>query len=109
MTLDLTDDEKLAFGALLTRGRKMLLVRCLSVSSTLKAVLAKIEPPPAVAQLRPDLECGADANLVAHPASPRRPPELPESSDRVLTYRIETQINPTAARVRPGRRHQPLG
>jgi hypothetical protein len=43
---------------------------------TLRAILAKLRPeplreplpPPAVAERRTELECGTDANLVAHPS-----------------------------------------
>jgi hypothetical protein len=62
MTLDLTKDEKLALATELKRtidgDRYPFRARIL----TLKAILDKIEPQPAGAEL----DCGTDANLVAH-------------------------------------------
>jgi hypothetical protein len=106
MTLALSDDEKLALAALLTRTIEddpyPLSPRVL----TLKSILAKLRPEPT---REPRTGTRHRRKPCCAPVSPRRPPELPGSSDRVLTYSIETQINPTAARVRPGRHHQPLG
>jgi hypothetical protein len=90
--LDLTDEEAAALAQelhdIVERDRYPFSPRI----RTLRAILNKLRPapireplpPPAVAERRTELECGTDANLVAHPSPPRWPPELPGSSDRVL-------------------------
>jgi hypothetical protein len=117
MQLDLTDEE----AAALTQELHEIIENDRYPFShrirTLRSILAKLRPepireplpPPAVAERRTELECGNRRKPCCAPVSPRWPPELPGSSDRVLTYRIKTQINPTAVRVRPGRHHHPLG
>jgi hypothetical protein len=68
MTLDLSDDEKFALTGLLTRTIENDPYPLSPRVLTLKAILAKIEPRPVVAKLRPELERSTDANLVAHPS-----------------------------------------